>query len=78
MPIIVSQIINCATCFILTIDVQIGLMRSDSWNSQCSEPPQISVITMTTNDKKLVWEFVWGGGVEMARNGPAVDLHLCI
>ncbi len=45
----VTQIINCAKYFILTVNVQIGLMRSDVWNSQCAEFPQISVVTMTTN-----------------------------
>ncbi len=30
-------------------DLQIGLMFSDLWKSQCAEFPQISVATMTTN-----------------------------
>ncbi len=49
VAIMVSQIINCAKCFILTVNLQIGLMRSDLWNLQCAEFPQISVVTMTTN-----------------------------
>ncbi len=49
VDIMVSQIINVAKCFILTVNLQIGLMCSDLWNSQCAEFPQISVVTMTTN-----------------------------
>ncbi len=45
--IMVSQIINCEKCFILKVNLQIGVMRSDLWNSQCAEFPQISVFTMT-------------------------------
>ncbi len=46
---IIKQIINCAKCYILKVNLQIGLMRSDLWNSQCSEFPQISAISMTTS-----------------------------
>ncbi len=45
-------IINCAKCFILTVNLQIGLTRSDLWNSQCTEFPQISIVTMTTYNPK--------------------------
>ncbi len=46
VALMLSQTINCAKCFLLTVNLQ---MRSDLLNSQCTEFTQISVVTMTTN-----------------------------